>query len=113
MAVKIRLTRMGDKKSPFYRVVVADSRSPRDGRFVELVGTYSPLEDSKVKINEDVALKWLNEGAMPTDTVRNILSKEECGAPFGTTITIRELFYNTPVRYKFLKKDFTEAGYRP
>ena len=76
MAVKLRLKRMGSIKRPFYRIVAADSRCKRDGRFVELVGTYSPLEDSKVKINEEVALKWLNEGAMPTDTVRNILSKE-------------------------------------
>ena len=76
MAVKLRLKRMGSKKRPFYRIVAADSRCKRDGRFVELVGTYSPLEDSKVNIKEEVALKWLNEGAMPTETVRNILSKE-------------------------------------
>lgn len=73
--VKMRLKRMGSKKRPFYRIVVADSRDRRDGSFIELVGTYSPLEDSKININEEVALKWLKEGAMPTDTVKNLLSK--------------------------------------
>ena len=73
--VKIRLKRMGSKKNPFYRIVVADSHDKRDGSFIELVGTYSPLEDSKVNINEEVAMKWLKEGAMPTDTVKNIFSK--------------------------------------
>lgn len=77
MAVKIRLKRMGDKKRPTYRIVVADSRSPRDGRFIETVGTYNPLkEPSEVKIEEDAVLNWLSEGAQPSDTVRNILSKE-------------------------------------
>ncbi|AKO93864.1 MULTISPECIES: 30S ribosomal protein S16 [Priestia] len=77
MAVKIRLKRMGSKKSPFYRIVVADSRSPRDGRFIETVGTYNPLEQpAAVKINEELALKWLTDGAKPSDTVRNLFSKE-------------------------------------
>ena len=67
---------MGSKKNPFYRIVVADSHDKRDGSFIELVGTYSPLDNSKVNINEEVALKWLKEGAMPTDTVRNLFSKE-------------------------------------
>lgn len=76
MAVKLRLKRMGSKKRPFYRVVAADSRSPRDGRFIETVGSYNPIVDpAEVKINEEVALKWLNEGAIPTDTVRDLLSK--------------------------------------
>ena len=73
--VKLRLQRMGSKKRPFYRIVAADSRDRRDGSFIELVGTYSPLEDSKININEEIALKWLNNGAMPTDTVKNLLSK--------------------------------------
>ena len=73
--VKLRLKRMGSKKRPFYRIVAADSRDRRDGSFNELVGTYSPLEDSKININEEIALKWLNNGAMPTDTVKNLLSK--------------------------------------
>ena len=76
MAVKLRLTRLGAKKRPTYRIVATDSRRPRNGQYLELVGTYSPVGDSQVKINEEVALKWLNNGAIPTDTVRNILSKE-------------------------------------
>ena len=75
MATQIRLTRMGAKKAPFYRLVVADSRSPRDGRFVEQIGTYNPLTTpAEIKINEELALKWLNNGAIPTDTVKNLLS---------------------------------------
>ena len=67
MAVKIRLKRMGAKKSPFYRIVVADSRSPRDGRFIETVGTYNPVvSPAEVKINEELALKWLQNGAKPS-----------------------------------------------
>jgi len=77
MAVKIRLKRMGAKKSPFYRIVVADSRSPRDGRFIETVGTYNPVnQPAEVKIDEELALKWLQNGAKPSDTVRNLFSKE-------------------------------------
>ncbi len=76
MAVKLRLKRMGAKKQPFYRIVAADSRSPRDGRFIETIGTYNPLMDpAEIKINEEVAIKWLKNGATPTDTVRNIFSK--------------------------------------
>src|SRR5574344_1420718 len=76
MAVKLRLKRMGAKKQPFYRIVAADSRSPRDGRFIETVGTYNPLvEPAETNINEEIAMKWLKNGATPTDTVRNILSK--------------------------------------
>ena len=76
MAVKMRLKRMGAKKAPFYRVVVADSRSPRDGKFIELIGTYNPLTTpAEIKINEELALTWLAKGAIPTDTVKNILSK--------------------------------------
>ena len=77
MAVKMRLKRMGAKKRPFYRIVVADSRFPRDGRFIEEVGYYNPIENpAVVKVDKEIALKWLNNGAMPTDTVRDILSKE-------------------------------------
>ena len=76
MAVEIRLKRMGSKKRPFYRVVVADSRSPRDGRFIETVGTYNPLvEPAEVKLDEELVLSWLNNGAQPSDTVKNLLSK--------------------------------------
>jgi small subunit ribosomal protein S16 len=77
MAVKIRLKRMGAKKSPFYRIVAADSRSPRDGRYIEVIGTYNPVaEPAQVEINEELALKWLQNGAKPSDTVRNLFSKE-------------------------------------
>lgn len=76
MAVKIRLKRMGAKKAPFYRVIVADSRSPRDGRFIDTIGTYNPLTTpAEIKINEESAIKWLNNGAIPTDTVKNLFSK--------------------------------------
>ena len=74
MAVKIRLKRMGAKKRPFYRLVAADSRSPRDGKFIENLGTYNPL-DGSIDIKEEETLKWLGNGAIPTDTARNILSK--------------------------------------
>ena len=73
MAVKLRLTRMGAKKRPTYRIVASDSRVKRDGEYLELVGTYNPIAD-ETKINEEVALKWLRNGAIPTDTVRSILS---------------------------------------
>ena len=73
--VKMRLTRMGSKKKPTYRIVATDSRSPRDGQYLELIGTYAPVGEGQVKINEEVALKWLNNGAVPTDTVKNLFSK--------------------------------------
>jgi len=76
MAVKLRLMRMGAKKKPTYRIVATDSRRKRDGQYIELIGTYEPIKDSKININEEVALKWLDRGAIPTDTVRNLLSKE-------------------------------------
>ncbi len=73
MAVKLRLMRMGAKKRPFYRIVATDSRSRRDGEYLELIGTYNPISSEKdVKINEEVALKWLNNGAIPSDTVRSL-----------------------------------------
>jgi small subunit ribosomal protein S16 len=76
MAVKIRLKRIGAKKSPFYRVVVADSRYPRDGRFIEEIGTYNPLmEPAGVKIDSEKAQKWIKNGAQPTDTVKSLLKK--------------------------------------
>ena len=76
MAVKLRLLRMGSKQKPFYRIVAADSRYPRDGKFVEVVGTYNPvLGNDNIKVDEEKALKWLRNGAQPTDTVKDILSK--------------------------------------
>ena len=78
MAVKIRLKRIGSKKSPFYRVVVADERSPRDGKFIEEIGYYNPLtEPADIKINAEKATKWINNGAQPTETVRTLLKKSE------------------------------------
>ena len=74
--VKIRLMRMGSKRKPFYRIVVADARTKRDGQYIELVGTYNPVMDpAEIKINEEVALKWLKDGAVPTDTVKSLFTK--------------------------------------
>ncbi len=76
MAVKLRLRRMGSKNRPSYRIVAADSRSPRDGRFIEIIGHYDPTtEPETVKLDEDLAMKWLRVGAQPSDTVRSILSR--------------------------------------
>ena len=76
MAVEIRLNRMGAKKKPFYRVVVADSRSPRDGRFIEILGHYdSTKEPAVIKVDEEKALEWMSKGAQPTDTVKSLFSK--------------------------------------
>ncbi len=76
MAVKIRLRRMGAKKSPFYRIVVADSRYPRDGRFIEEIGYYNPLtEPTTFKVDEEKAKKWIGNGAQPTDTVKALFKK--------------------------------------
>ena len=78
MAVKIRLRRVGAKKAPFYHVVIADSRSPRDGKFIEQIGTYNPLTDpAQINIDAEKANKWLKNGAQPTDTVRALLKKSE------------------------------------
>ena len=77
MAVKIRLRRVGAKKAPFYRIVVADSRYPRDGRFIEEIGYYNPLEEpSLVKVDADKAKEWIANGAQPTDTVKALLKKQ-------------------------------------
>ena len=76
MAVKLRLKRMGSKQRPFYRIIAADSRSPRDGRFIESVGTYDTIKkDENVTVDEEKVLKWLNNGAQPTDTVKSILTQ--------------------------------------
>lgn len=77
MAVKLRLKRMGSKARPFYRIVAADSRFPRDGRIIEAIGTYNPTTSpASVSVNEELAVKWLKNGAQPSDTVRTILSKQ-------------------------------------
>lgn len=81
MAVKIRLRRMGKKKAPFYRIVVADSRYPSDGRFIEEIGIYNPLEKPPVfNIDADKAKKWIENGAQPTDTVKALLKKNEAAS---------------------------------
>ena len=78
MAVKLRLLRMGSKQKPFYRIVAADSRYPRDGKSIESVGTYNPIKGSEVvSVDEQKAMKWLKNGAQPTDTVRDILSRRK------------------------------------
>ncbi|MFW5981961.1 MAG: 30S ribosomal protein S16 [Halanaerobiaceae bacterium] len=83
MSVKIRMKRMGSKRNAFYRLVVADSRKPRDGRFIEEVGYYNPTtEPATVKIDEEKALKWLKDGALPSDTVKSLLKKEGIMAKF-------------------------------
>ena len=77
MAVKIRLNRMGAKKNPFYRIVVADSRAPRDGRFIEILGNYDPsLQPAVVNIDEEKVMDWMGKGAQPTDTVKALLRKQ-------------------------------------
>ena len=77
MAVKIRLNRMGAKKNPFYRIVVADSRAPRDGRFIEVLGNYDPSQNpAVVNVDEEKVLDWMGKGAQPTDTVQNLVSKK-------------------------------------
>ncbi len=76
MAVKIRLTRLGDKKTPFYRIVVADSRVARDAKYIDLIGTYNPLKDpAEIKIDADKAKAWIKNGAQPTETVKELLVK--------------------------------------
>ncbi|NLL56860.1 MAG: 30S ribosomal protein S16 [Clostridiales bacterium] len=77
MAVKLRLTRMGKKKSPFYRIVATDSRKARDGQYIEKIGYYNPVaEPAEIKIDEEIAKKWLAVGAQPTDTVRSLFIKQ-------------------------------------
>lgn len=81
--VRLRSQRYGSKKSPFYRIVATDSRNPRDGRFIEVIGTYDPLTNpATVKLDEEKVMKWLSLGAKPTDTVKSLLSKEGLLAKF-------------------------------
>lgn len=84
MAVKIRLNRQGAKKNPFYRVVVADSRAPRDGRFIEILGTYDATKQpAAIKIDEEKALAWLKKGAQPTDTVKSLFKQTGINKKFS------------------------------
>ena len=82
MAVRIRLTRLGSRHKPAYRIVASDSRRPRDGQYIELIGTYNPAID-EVKVNEEVALKWLGMGAIPTDTVKNLFTRAGINKKFA------------------------------
>ena len=82
MGVRIRLSRFGKKKKPFYRIVVADSQAPRDGRFLEVVGTYDPLKNpAEVTIHQDRLKAWMDMGALPTDTVKSLIKKQRAVAP--------------------------------
>ena len=84
--VKLRLQRYGAKKAPFYRIIATESGNPRDGRFIEILGTYNPLTNpAEVKVDEEKVLAWLNNGAQPTDTVKNILSKQGIIAKFNAS----------------------------
>ena len=86
MAFKLRWKRMGSKQKPFYRIVAADSRSPRDGRFIETVGTYDPIKsDNNITLDEEKIIKWLNNGAQPTDTVKSILTNSGVWAKYKNT----------------------------
>lgn len=88
--VKLRLTRMGSKKKPFYRIVAASSHAPRDGRFIEVIGTYNPVaEPAIVSIDSEKALKWLGEGAQPTDTVRALFSKQGIMTQFAASKNVK------------------------
>lgn len=84
MAVSLRLTRMGSKQKPFYRIVAIDSKVKRDGKYIELLGTYNPL-NGETQVQEELALKWLSDGARPSDTVRDILSKKGIMKKFHET----------------------------
>ncbi len=91
MAVKLRLKRGGSKQRPFYRIVAADARSPRDGRFIDTIGTYNPIPaEYEVNIDEEKAMYWLTNGAQPTDTVRSLLSKKGIMAKYADSKTKKE-----------------------
>ncbi len=114
MAVKLRLKRMGAKKRPYYRIVAADSRSPRDGRFIETVGTYNPITvPAEVKIDEEVALKWLGQGAIPTDTVRAIFSKQGIMKKFHESKSVKAEKTTKKVAKKAEPKAETKEAKKP
>ena len=101
MSVKIRMRRMGSKRKPFYRIVVADSRMPRDGRFIEEVGYYNPLTNpDEVKLEEDKIFEWLEKGAQPSDTVRSLLSKA------GLMTRYHEVWEGSSQTFLFRKNKF-------
>lgn len=93
MAVRLRLTRVGKKKQPTYRIVAADQRSPRDGRFIEIIGTYNPrAEPSAIKVNNTAAVKWLSQGAQPSERVRKLLGLSGAWAAHTTGADAPEVF---------------------
>ena len=93
MAVRLRLTRVGEKKQPTYRIVAADQRSPRDGRFIEIIGTYNPrAEPSAIKVNNTAAVKWLSQGAQPSERVRKLLELSGAWAAHTTGADAPEVF---------------------
>ena len=105
MAVKLRLKRMGSKQKPFYRIIVADSRSPRDGRFIATVGTYNPLlADNKYSVKEEEIITWLNNGAQPTDTVKSILTQTGVWAKYKSTKTVKAAKAEKPAKKTATKK---------
>jgi small subunit ribosomal protein S16 len=112
MAVKLRLKRMGAKQRPFYRLVAADSRSPRDGKFIETVGTYDPIKQPAViSLDEEKILKWLGLGAVPTETVRTILKKNGVLKKFDATKNPKKVVKkaNKPVEKKVSKTEPKKA----
>ncbi len=91
MAVKLRLLRMGAKRKPYYRIVAADSRTKRDGKYIELIGTYNPTQNpAEISIKEEVALKWLNNGAIPTDTVKSLFRSQGINEKFHQAKTSKK-----------------------
>jgi len=111
MAVKLRLKRMGSKKRPFYRIVATDSRNPRDGKSLEEIGYYNPIEvPVVVKINEEASLKWLNNGAIPTDTVRDLFSREGIMKKFHDSRMIKK---DKPAKVEKPKKEKAPAKEKP
>ncbi|UCE18407.1 MAG: 30S ribosomal protein S16 [Gemmatimonadota bacterium] len=116
MAVRIRLRRMGSTKRPFYRVVVADSRMPRDGRFIEIIGHYNPVVDPvEIHVDEEKVFKWLQNGAQPTDTVRSLLKKSGIWRKWGLVkrgVDLSQLSALEPVpsEVRTVKKEVERAG---
>jgi small subunit ribosomal protein S16 len=114
MAVKLRLKRMGAKQRPFYRIVATDSRNPRDGKFIEIVGTYHPIyKDNNITLDEEKVLKWLKNGAQPTDTVKTILIKNKIWSKFKTeTIkkTVKKAAKEVEVKKEEPKKKVSEKS---
>ena len=109
MAVKLRLLRMGAKKKPFYRIVAADSRVKRDGKYIELVGTYNPVTNpAELDIKEEVALKWLNNGAIPTDTVKSLFRQKGINEKFHLSKSKKSETKSTKKVAKDTKKPATK-----